>query len=137
MIKSNEQGRIYSPPVWEDKARGVTLTDSTCLGGNITHLMKRGFSTFIMSPFSSITFIILCSLFLHRLTAYKKRASSDMQSLPLKQNITQADASLVCTPGLSVCYSPFLVPLNLSVPLPSVTVLFLCPPPSRHSPQSP
>lgn len=43
MIKLNEQRRIYSPPMWRDKARGVTLTDSTCLGGNITHLMERAF----------------------------------------------------------------------------------------------
>lgn len=43
VIKSNEQGRIYSPPVRGDKARGVTLTDSTCLGGNITHLMETSF----------------------------------------------------------------------------------------------
>ena len=43
LIKSNEQRRIYSFPVWGDKVREVTLMDSTCLGGNITHLREGGF----------------------------------------------------------------------------------------------
>lgn len=57
MIKSNEQRRIYSPPLWRDKARGVTPTDSTCPGGNSTHLTGRSLSTFMIST-ASIAFIM-------------------------------------------------------------------------------
>lgn len=70
----------------------------------------------------------------------KKGASGDIQSLPLKQNITKPPTPLVFTPGLPACYSPFSVTLNLSVSLSSVTGLFLCPPPPpkplKHTPST-
>lgn len=59
------------------------------------------FSTFIISPSSSITFIIPSSLSLDRFTAYQllKRASSYVQSLPLKQNITEPPPPLSSLPA--------------------------------------
>lgn len=62
MIKSNEQRRIYGPPMWRDKARGVTLSDA-CPGGNSTHLTGRSLSTFMIST-ESIAFI-MCGSYVH------------------------------------------------------------------------
>lgn len=80
MIKSNEQRRIYSLPVWGDKAREVAQTDSTWLGGNITHLKEKRFFSFQD-----------LSLFLRHILSLSLNCvltvgggSSNMQSLPFK-----------------------------------------------------